>query len=331
MNDNSTIWALVLAAGEGSRLKRLTTTANGTSVPKQFCSLRGGSSLLRDALCRARAVAGPSRVCSIVAAQHRRWWSADLADLPAANVIVQPENRGTANGILLPVLNIAARDPDATVLMLPADHHVRDENTLATALRKAASLASASPDSVLLLGIEPDSPDTELGYIVPQGSAQPSAAVSEFVEKPASAEARSLLARGALWNAFIIAASARSILSMYQRRCDDIVSGMRDAVRLQLAGAGSEAVDELYRHLPTLDFSRDILQGRTDSLRVVRVPDCGWTDLGTPQRVAATLQGLLPVPDYDEVMERGGGLSLAAQHWRLNGQRHSSGLFGARP
>ena len=155
MNESST-WALVLAAGEGSRLRTLTTTANGIAVPKQFCSLRGGSSLLQDALRRARDVTDPSRICSIVASQHRRWWSLDLQALPPANIIVQPENRGTANGILLPLLRIVARDPQATLLLLPADHYVRDEAMLGAALRKAASLAAASPDTVYLLGIEPD-------------------------------------------------------------------------------------------------------------------------------------------------------------------------------
>lgn len=105
MNNNNT-WALVLAAGEGSRLRSLTTTATGQAVPKQFCSLQGGPSLMQEALQRAASIAPIQRTCSIVAAQHRRWWEAPLYHLPEENVIVQPENRGTAHGILLPLLHI---------------------------------------------------------------------------------------------------------------------------------------------------------------------------------------------------------------------------------
>src|SRR5262245_18201626 len=85
-------WALILAAGEGSRLRALTTTHGGIAVPKQFCSLRGGPSLLQETQHRAEAVAPRARICTIVASQHRRFWEGPLSQLPARNVIVQPEN-----------------------------------------------------------------------------------------------------------------------------------------------------------------------------------------------------------------------------------------------
>jgi mannose-1-phosphate guanylyltransferase len=98
-------WGLVLAAGDGTRLATLTTDANGRSVPKQFCSLNGGRSLLEDAMHRARHIVPRDRLCAIVAADHRRYWQRTLWTLPSSNVIVQPRNRGTAHGILLAVLS----------------------------------------------------------------------------------------------------------------------------------------------------------------------------------------------------------------------------------
>lgn len=83
-------WALALAAGDGARLATLTTDANGRSVPKQFCSLNGGHSLLEDALNRGRRIVPRERLCAIVAADHRRYWQPTLWALPASNVIVQP-------------------------------------------------------------------------------------------------------------------------------------------------------------------------------------------------------------------------------------------------
>ena len=80
-------WAIVLAAGEGSRLHSLTTTESGIAIPKQFCSLRGGQSLLREALLRAEAVASPANSCIVVAHHHRRWWDPELAAEPESNVI----------------------------------------------------------------------------------------------------------------------------------------------------------------------------------------------------------------------------------------------------
>jgi mannose-1-phosphate guanylyltransferase len=317
MNETGNTWALVLAAGEGSRLRALTTAADGLPVPKQYCSLRGGPSLLHEALQRATAVAPPERICVVVAAQHRHWWTPSLDHLPAENVIVQPQNRGTAHGILLPLLHIAARDPDAVVVLLPADHYLRDEDLLAQALRGASAHAAAERSAVFLLGVAPDEPDTELGYIVPARRCDGAPArVLQFVEKPASGAARALLARGALWNAFVIAGSARALLGLYRARHARTVASMRAVVE----SGGTEqpaAAAALYAGLPAIDFSRDVLAGQESALRVLAVPQCGWTDLGTPRRVAETLRRL---PGGAHPL---GSASKGASHLNLDVQSRS--------
>jgi mannose-1-phosphate guanylyltransferase len=279
-------WALVLAAGEGSRLRSLTRNEQGVALPKQFCSLQGGPCLLQEALQRAAAVASLQRICSVVAEQHRQWWAPILSYLPEKNVISQPKNRGTAFGILLPLLRIIERDPDATVVLLPADHYLRDEKVMAEALRRAAALAHADRGSIYLLGVEPDEPDTELGYIVPASRASDGAAgVLRFIEKPNAGRARVLLDAGALWNVFIMAASVRTLLSLFDSRFATTIAAMR--------GFEGAHLDSIYQNLRSVDFSKDVLQGRESMLKVLTVPHCGWTDLGTPERVGRILEGLL--------------------------------------
>jgi mannose-1-phosphate guanylyltransferase len=95
------MWAVVLAGGDGSRLREITTTAAGEVIPKRFCSLQRKTCLLEDAIKRAQAVAISQHICSVVAEQHRRWWSSALKPLLAQNIFVQQNNRGTAHGILL--------------------------------------------------------------------------------------------------------------------------------------------------------------------------------------------------------------------------------------
>src|ERR1700677_2588771 len=190
-------WAVGLAAGEGSRLRSLTKNEQGITVPKQFCSLQGGPCLLQEALRRAASVASLERICTVVAEQHRHWWAPLLSYLPEQNVISQPQNRGTAYGILLPLLRIAERDPDATVVLLPADHYLSDEKVMAGALRRAAAMARADRESIYLLGVEPDEAAPELGYILrthrgPDGTA----GVQRFIEKPNATRARVLLDEG---------------------------------------------------------------------------------------------------------------------------------------
>jgi len=279
-------WALVLAGGSGSRLHGLTRNSHGIVVPKQFCSLQGGPSLLQEALQRAAAIAPMQRVCTVVADQHRQWWGEMLSYLPEENIISQPRNRGTGYGVLLSLVRIAERDPDAVVVMLPADHYLSDEDVMIQSLREAALYASADRNSIYVLGIQPDEADTELGYILPaQRSGQKPSAVLRFIEKPTSVRARSLLEQGALWNAFIMAGAASTLLRLFDSRYDSTVAAMRAAHRADIS--------RLYDGLRDLDFSRDVLQGNESMLQVLSVPKCGWTDLGTPKRIGMTLERIL--------------------------------------
>ena len=316
-------WGVVLAAGEGRRLSRLTTSVSGTSIPKQFCSLHpAGPSLVVEALRRGHAVARPSRLCTIVALEHRRWWSASLAELPGENVIVQPENRGTANGILLPLLHILERDATADIVLLPSDHHVEDESILAGSLRQAVAQLDRHPADVVVLGIQPTCADTGLGYVVPcrdrAGCAlDPSDKVVCFVEKPSAAYASELIRHGGLWNSFILAVRAQALLAFFEARVPSIVTEMREAVRYDIGHpASSLATYRLYSQLPILDFSRDIIEGQESRLRVLQVPACGWSDLGTPERVEQALRdttGSQSSQAADRNLHLTGFLSLASQ------------------
>jgi mannose-1-phosphate guanylyltransferase len=279
---------LVLAGGDGSRLQGLTRNVHGVVVPKQFCSLQGGPSLLQEALQRAATVASMQRLCTVVAAQHRQWWTSMLGLLRPRNIFVQPHNRGTAHGILFSLLRIADMDPDANVVLLPADHHLRNEEIMVESLREAAAQGSEDPDTIYLLGIEPEEPDAELGYILPALNARrgpsPNAPVSRFEEKPSRLQAQAMIEQGALWNSFIMAGSARALLNLFDARFETARTAMQTLDGAQL--------EEAYQHLRPMDFSRDVLSGNEGSLRVMPVPQCGWSDLGTASRVESTLRRL---------------------------------------
>jgi mannose-1-phosphate guanylyltransferase len=316
VNEAGHTWALILAAGEGSRLRSLTTTASGIAVPKQFCSLRGGPSLLQEAIERASAVATPEHTCVIVARQHRLWWEEPLEALPAANVIIQSANRGTGNGILLPLLHIVERDPDATVMLLPSDHHVSDERTLQASLRRSVEHLREHHGSIVLLGIQPDEADPELGYIVPGSQRGAVRSVERFVEKPSLELTRQLLEQEALWNAFILAVRAQTVIDLIAARYPHIVADMRSIVAHDAHHPMHPiAMQRLYQRLPDIDFSRDVLQEFPQRLRVLTVPPCGWSDLGTPARVARTLsRAPARAPRRDMVFPLRHALNLAEQH-----------------
>jgi mannose-1-phosphate guanylyltransferase len=316
-------WAIVLAAGEGSRLRELTTDENGVVIPKQFCALGGRNTLLEAALRRAQRVAPLKRTLVVVAREHYPWWSRQLRALPAGSVIVQPRNRGTAPGALLPLLTVLARDQRARVLILPSDHFVADEDALAASARQAMDQVAREPERVALLGIAPDGPDPQYGWIVPgRARGRGLYEVASFVEKPEPALARALMARGGLWNSFLVAASAPSLLALYRRRIPELFGRL---ARAHANGRAAAVTDAYERMGASWDFSRDLIQGSEPVLRLLRVPSCGWSDLGTPERVTSCL---------DQLAQRGGNgerragllpthrapvvdLAWAARRWRL--------------
>lgn len=150
------------------------------------------------------------------------------------------------------------------------------------------------PVGVTLVGIEPDSVDPDLGYIVPgERVDNGSRRVAQFVEKPSASAARDLIALGAVWNSFIFMAHGKTLLALIRSRLPDIVGDMTTALaRHSREEQRKRALDALYERLPVVDFSRAIVQGAESVLRVRTAPACGWADLGTPQRVAQTLQRL---------------------------------------
>lgn len=315
-------WAIVLAAGDGTRLSAL-TDAGGARVPKQFWSLRGSRSLLGDALQRAFQLVPRRRTLVVVAEKHRALWEAELGELPPENVIVQPTNRGTAAGLLLPLLAILKRDPRARVLVLPSDHFVEKEYVLTVALRLGLESLGRDARRLVLLGIGPTSPETGYGWILPRPGSGTLDRVSAFVEKPAASVARTLMARGGLWNSFMMVARAQVLLELFERRRPELAARLIAAVE---SGSGS-ALAEQYEELEPADFSRDLLQGSEEELWLLRVPECGWTDLGTPERVAqcvARLDARARRARGGERTQQGGRLSLAAALRRI-------GLVDPRP
>jgi mannose-1-phosphate guanylyltransferase len=296
-------WMLVLAAGAYQTLGHMTTDREGRSVPQQFCSLNGGDSLLEGSLRRARQLAHNRRICVVVDPDHEHYWRSMLTALPDRNVIEQPCNRGTLNALLLGVLRILRRDPEARIVVWQADHHVLDEETLVNSVRSAtASLyldrEGVLGDRVLLLGMVSDDIDDALSYIIPGAPLSHGIReVTRFAEKPAIVTARDRTGHGALCNSLILAAKGTSIVECIRERYPEIVAGL--AARIATAISAARAMGplhEFYQTLPTLNLSRVVGQGGETAFCVFAAPACGWTDLATPRRVRNALHRAWSLP-----------------------------------
>ncbi len=291
------LWVVILAAGQGTRLSSLTRQLYGEPVPKQFAVLIGCRSLLQETLRRFSLIAPPSRTVVIVPRECEPVAREQLAERSGVHVLVQPENRGTGPGVLLPLAYVLARDPTARIVIAPSDHYVPNIVPFLSAVAQTAASVDRAP--VALLGVRADRPETEYGWIVPGGPiAGRLRRVERFIEKPAHAEAQHLQASGALWNTFVVVGSGRALWSLAARR----LPGHAEAIKACVCARGVDcaALAAAYGSMTPSDFSRAVLEPAGD-LAVAPVEGSGWTDWGTPERVLRSLDGR---PELTRLMAR---------------------------
>ncbi len=283
-------WGVLLAGGDGTRLRNLTRFISGDDRPKQFCQLFGEESLLDLARKRAERSISPEQILVPLTRSHRAFYVQERGIRPSQR-IVQPENRGTAPPILYSLLSIEQIDDDAIVAIVPSDHHFSDERVFTGALDCAFETAAQRPGSVMLLGASPRGPEVEYGWIE-LGESVPDAGgwshVEGFFEKPSLQAARALLARGSLWNTFVMVGHVRGFLEMVNASRADVVARFRGSGLW--TGAEVQVQSSFYGRAGAVDFSREVLSVQTERLLALRMAGTGWSDLGNPERVMTVLQ-----------------------------------------
>lgn len=295
--------AIILAGGEGKRLRALTRRIAGDDRPKQFCRILGGETLLEQTRRRAACLVPAERTVFSVTRCHERYYAPALADVAPTALVVQPENRGTAPAILYALLRLQALAPPGPVVLLPSDHYVSDADAFMARVDCAVEAVGVHPDLAVLLGIAPDRPEPGYGWIQPDElilgrSPWPLYRVRRFWEKPAAAVAAQLARRGGLWNSFVIVAQPAALLRLIATAAPALREAF-EPVRARLGTAWEDmAVRRVYATMGPVDFSKDVLERCPAMLAVLPASGVAWTDLGEPERVVATQQHLrwLPAP-----------------------------------
>jgi mannose-1-phosphate guanylyltransferase len=296
VNDKRDLWSIILAGGEGVRLRALTRALHGEELPKQYALIVGEQSLLQRSVNRALTWSTPEHIVVIVADEHEARARDQLASFGALHLVVQPRNLGTGPGILLPLSLVLGKSESADVVVLPSDHFVRDEDPFRETIANCARRAREG-GAVVVVGAVPDSPDPQYGWIVPRRDDAGRLYVDCFEEKPNAAAAQRLLAKGALWNTFVLVSSARRLWELGAAHLPV------QARALEAVGQGSSLQQELlrrtYEDLPAADFSRDVLE-RAEGLELMPLRECGWSDWGTPERVLGSLRG---TPEFRRLVQ----------------------------
>ncbi len=293
-------WAVILAGGDGVRLRSLTRFICGDNRPKQFCPLFEGATLLGNTVRRAERSIPTAQILFALTHTHRDFYVQELDGFQAQR-IVQPANKGTAPPILFSALSIASMDEDALMAVLPSDHYYSDEACFTAALESAFEIAANRPESVVLIGAQPSRPEVEYGWIelgAPVGNDGELCRVRGFLEKPSLDVAETLLGEQSVWNTFVMVGRVSAFLEMVAQAIPDVLEALRRARVWN--GSETHIEESVYHQVLSSDFSKHVLSVDAARLLVLRVRDLGWSDLGHPERVLAALEEASSQPWWTE-------------------------------
>lgn len=256
--------AVILAGGSGERFWPLSTPER----PKQFLSVFGGESLIRQSVSRLGGLAGPEDTFVVTSHALAAATVAELPELDRSHVVGEPMRRDTGPAVALGV-GIAAPEGDPVVGFFPSDHLIGSSARFRVTLRKAISLARKGK-SIVVIGIMPSYPATAFGYVNP--------VKGRFVEKPDLAKAKRYLKAGYLWNAGMFIARA-SVFRRALELCAPALAGLAAP-----GGVSVRALGAAYEPLPRISFDYAVMEHVSrgvGGLGVAVVPgDFGWDDVG---------------------------------------------------
>jgi len=294
-------FAVIMAGGRGERLWPLSTKER----PKQFLKLFGERTMLQETVARVAPLVPLENTYVVVGKGHVELAREQLPNLPAENIIVEPQGRGTAPCVGLAALRLAQVDPEGVMIVLPADHVVKKPRRFLKLLADAATIA-AGGTHLVTLGITPDRPATGYGYIYPKGKyghkypkeqyghkqastpwpksdfAVESAVlkVERFTEKPDRRTAERFLGEGSyLWNSGIFIWRVDTILQQIKTHMPQLHAGLI-TIGEGIGSPDYEAtLERVYREQDVTSIDYGVLE-KSDRVLVLPTGEIGWSDVG---------------------------------------------------
>jgi mannose-1-phosphate guanylyltransferase len=268
-----------MAGGQGTRF----WPASRRARPKQFLRIAGKQTMLQETVARLRGLCRPEHIVIVTGAEHLRLARAQARGVPAANFIGEPVGRSTAPCIGVAAQWIAARAPEALMVVLPADHAIRDARGFRATLRRALRIA-AGGEHLVTIGIPPSRPEVGYGYIelgepLP-GEGSGAHAAAAFHEKPSRATAEDYCESGRfLWNSGVFVWRAGTFRAALERHLPQTAAALRPLAAARTRRAFDLALRRAYRRVEAISVDHGVME-KADRVAVVTA-EFDWNDVGS--------------------------------------------------
>ena len=311
---------VIMAGGSGTRF----WPESRRQLPKQFLKFSGEQTLIQEAAGRCAPAISPERTWIVTNAAHAAETAHQLPQVPAQQILLEPCGRNTAPCIGLAAIQLLAIDPEATMLVMPADHIIQPVAMFQQAIKEAVDLVERAPQSLVLFGVEPTYPATGFGYIRRgdklDNTDWPMFHVQSFQEKPNQLTAARYAATGEYyWNCGIFVWRAQTILDALKELTPEIyqrLMTLRDAIGTPNWPAALEAE---FPAMPSISIDYAVLE-KAAQVCVLEAP-FDWDDVGSWHALARmnsvdgdgnTLDGLVCPVDSSGCIVRTTGEHLIA-------------------
>jgi mannose-1-phosphate guanylyltransferase len=302
-------YAVIMAGGGGTRLWPLSRA----NQPKQLHPLIEEQSMFRSSIERLAPLFPADHIYIVTGAKYVEAMRADAPEIPAENFIAEPFGRDSGPAAALGVAIVQQRDPEATVVLLTADHFIADKARFRDVLAAGAKLAQTGP--IVTLGISPAFPSTSFGYIrrgEPVGAIDGFQAYQSagFTEKPDHGRAVRFLASGEYsWNSGMFIWTCATAMRELERQQPELYAAMRQLQATANTPAFATALETVWAHLPKISLDYAVMEG-AEQMAVIPV-DIGWSDVGSWDAI----YDLLPADENENIL-KGDGTRLAVDTHR---------------
>lgn len=291
------VWSIILAGGNGSRMQPFIKQWLGQDIPKQYGSFVGERSLFQHTLERADQFNHREQTITVISQAHKEIASRQMALHAGGGLLMQPRNCDTGPGVFLPLSYLKLLAADATVIILPSDHFIFPSHRFRRVLNSAVNALTNHPHQLILLGVRPNTPETEYGWIKPGALVRKNGLASlyqveSFIEKPTAFNAQHLMETGGLWNTMILVGKLTTIWNLGWF----VLPNLMQKFRAFQAFIGSQweqsMLEHIYVDMPVCNLSKELLQKIPNHLTVLEMSNILWSDWGNPGRISETLRAI---------------------------------------